>query len=135
MCDASSIVPNMQLRDPRMYPNQFTHKSLRVREAINAWGLIPTRNPDLQIFHSELRTDKSALLSNGWPAMLIHEGWGAIVFAILPTSQRTFLGATWGPMTVNEVSPYHLGAQRPIIPMAELAAITVALRMLRAVQC
>ena len=46
---------------------------------------------------------------------------------------RRFLGSAWGPVAAVPDSPYHIGAVRPRIPVAEPLDITHAMRMLRSV--
>ena len=74
------------------------------------------------------------MLQNGWPAVPISAGWGAVFFAVRDDGSRRLLGALWGPFGVSDASQYFLGACRPTIPVAELTAITVVFKLLRHVQ-
>ena len=74
------------------------------------------------------------MLQNGWPAVPISAGWGAVFFAVREDGSRWLLGALWGPVDVSDTSQYFLGAGRPTIPVAELTAITVVIMLLRHVQ-
>ena len=51
-------------------------------------------------------------------------------FAVLGDGTKRLLAALWGPVEVNNLFPYSLGATRPTIPVAELTAITVVLILL-----
>ena len=87
--DAAKFVQQVQLRDPLMYPHKISHKPLRVREAINAWGPIPAHDHSFQCSQVEVHTDGSALLSNERPAVPVN----AAVFGIMPARHKLCLGA------------------------------------------
>ena len=74
------------------------------------------------------------MLQNGWPAVPILAGWGAVFVAVREDGSRRLLGALRGPVDVSDTSQYFLGAGRPTIPVAELTAITVVIMLLRHVQ-
>ena len=74
-----------------MYAHHFSHKPLRVREAIVAWDPIPEDNTFL-FSQLEVQTDGSALLSKGWSASPVNAGWGAVCFAIFLVGLQTVLG-------------------------------------------
>ena len=115
----------MHLRDPRVPQQFFSSKPQRVIEAIWAWGDLPCDDDTFAFDHLEVHTDGSAVLQNGWPAVPISAGWGAVFFAVRDDGSRRLLGALWGPVDVSDTSQYFLGACRPTIPVAELTAITV----------
>ena len=128
-----SLMKDMGLRDPRIFPRKFMGKPRRVWQAIQAWGPLPTPETSFPVQHLEVHADGSAVLSTGWPVTPVNAGWGCLVFAIGPDAQRACLGAVWGPVDTLQSSPFVLGARPPTIPVAELSAITHALRMLRLV--
>ena len=75
------------------------------------------------------------MLQNGWPAVPITAGWGAVFLAVWEDGSRRLLGALWGPVDASDASQYFLGAGRPTIPVAEeLTVITVVIMFLRHVQ-
>ena len=97
-------------------------------------GWPPCDDDTFSFDHLEVHTDGSAVLQNGWPAVPISAGWGAVFFAVREDGSRWLLGALWGPVDVSDTSQYFLGAGRPTIPVAELTAITVVIMLLRHVQ-
>ena len=119
----------------RVYSHSFlSSKPQQVVEAIWAWGDPPCDDDTFSFDHLEVHTDGSAVLQNGWPAVPISAGWGAVFFAVRDDGSRRLLGALWGPVDVSDTSQYFLGACRPTIPVAELTAITVVFRLLRHVR-
>ena len=116
----------------RVYPNRFFFPvDLSGLLRLSGHGVIPRVTMTRFFDHLEVHTDGSAVLRNGWPAVPISAGWGAIFFAVREDGSRRILGALWGPFDVCETSRYFLGAIRPMIPVAELTAITVVIMLLR----
>ena len=79
----------------------------------------------MTLFLSTIYTDGSAVLQNGWLAVPISVGRGAVFFAVREGGSRRLLGALWCPVDVSDTSQYFLGACQPTIPVAELTAIAV----------
>ena len=125
--DAFSLMQRLGLRDPRLFPSEFSGLPWRVWQAIQGWGPCPNRATTFRVQSLELHTDGSAILSNGWPIRPLQAGWGFAVFARGVEGQWAFLGAAWGPVVVSQELPFFIGAQQPTIPVAELSAITQAL--------
>ena len=119
------------LRGPRLHAQYFMAKPARVWRAIESWGPLPSETDTFPVDALEVHTDGSAVLDPGWPATPVNAGWGVVFFAVLPGGLRRFLGALWGPVSVQQGNPYFVGATRPTIPVAELSTITHCLRMLR----
>ena len=123
----------MGRRDQGIFPREFLGMSHRVWQAILSWGPLPTQETSFVVKNLELHTDGSAVLSSGWPVSPVNAGWGFLVFAIGHNEQRAFLGAAWGPVHVQQASPYCFRGKRSTIPIAELSAMTHVLRILRRV--
>ena len=102
-CDAVQFIQSMHLRDPRVSP-QFSSKPQRVIEEIWAWGDLPCDDETFAFDHLEVHTDGSAVLQNGWPAVPISAGWGAVFFAVHDDGSRRLLGALWCPADVSDTS-------------------------------
>jgi len=123
--DAVKFIKSMQLRDPRVSPQFFPVSLTRLSRQSGHGALSRATMTLFAVDHLEVHTDGSAVLQNGWPAVPISAGWGAVFFAVRGDGSRRLLGALWGPVDVSDTSPYFLGARRPTIPVAELTAITV----------
>ena len=79
-CDAVQFIKSMHLRDPRVSP-QFFPVNLSGLLRLSGHGVIPPCDADAFFFDMlEVHTDGSAVLQNGWPAVPISAGWGAVLF-------------------------------------------------------
>lgn len=130
LVSATVVSREMSLRDPRQHQHYFSCKSLFVQKAIWGWGPIPSIEENVLCAKLELHTDGSAILSPTWLHHPVAAGWGCLLFAVLQDSTKRFLGAAWGPVASEQSSGYSLCKVRPTIPVAELQAIVMALRLL-----
>ena len=98
-----------------------------------AWGPIPCDEDNLGFKELDIFTDGSAVLGGQWPCIPQSAGWSVLFFAKTHEQVR-FLGALWGSVVINQNSSLYLGATRPTSPVAELTAITIALKVIRAIR-
>ena len=111
----------------------FLNKQLSVWRAILAWGPLPTDDDNIGFNNVDIFTDGSTVMSRQWPSTPIAASWSVYFLPKVP-GQIRFLGALWGAVAIEQMDPLCFGATRPTSPVAELSAIDVALKMLRAVK-